>query len=192
MISVFKLSLFSAWFNFGGLYVSCTFLLGCKICWQIIVYRILLLFFFWYFCSISWGSPFSFLILFIWVISLFFLVSLARDLSVLLPFKEAALGFTDFFFYFFFKLSLSLSLFFFFFFFFFGLFRAVPEAYGSSQAKSNWNCSCWLKPQPQQHGVWATPATYTTAHGNARSLTQWVRPGVRPTSSWILVGFLTS
>ena len=28
--------------------------------------------------------------------------------------------------------------------------------------------------------------TYTTAHGNARSLTQWVRPGIKPTSSWIL------
>ena len=29
--------------------------------------------------------------------------------------------------------------------------------------------------------------TYTTAHCNARSLTHWARPGVQPTSSWILV-----
>ena len=34
-------------------------------------------------------------------------------------------------------------------------------------------------------------ATYTIANGNSRSLTHWTRPGIRPTSSWILVGFLT-
>jgi len=26
--------------------------------------------------------------------------------------------------------------------------------------------------------------TYTTAHGNTRSLTHWVRPGIEPASSW--------
>ena len=31
---------------------------------------------------------------------------------------------------------------------------------------------------------------YTTAHGNSRSLTQWVRPGIEPTSSWMLAGFV--
>ena len=31
-------------------------------------------------------------------------------------------------------------------------------------------------------------ATYTTAHGNA--LTHWARPGVEPTSSWMLVRFI--
>ena len=30
-------------------------------------------------------------------------------------------------------------------------------------------------------------ATYTTAYGNTR-----VRPGIEPTSSWILVGFITT
>ena len=34
--------------------------------------------------------------------------------------------------------------------------------------------------------------TYTTAHGNAGSLTHWVRPGIEPTSSWILVRFISS
>ena len=34
--------------------------------------------------------------------------------------------------------------------------------------------------------------TYTTAHSNARSLTHWVRPGIEPMSSWILVGFITT
>ena len=33
-------------------------------------------------------------------------------------------------------------------------------------------------------------ATYTTAHGNARSLTHWARPGIEPAISWFLVGFL--
>ena len=31
---------------------------------------------------------------------------------------------------------------------------------------------------------------YTTAHCNARSLTHWARPGIKPESSWILVGFV--
>ena len=33
---------------------------------------------------------------------------------------------------------------------------------------------------------------YTTAHGNARSLTHWPRPGVKPASSWFLVRFLST
>ena len=49
-------------------------------------------------------------------------------------------------------------------------------------------------PQSQQCQIWAAPsaATYTTAHGNAESLTNWTRPGIKPASSWILVGFLTT
>ena len=35
-------------------------------------------------------------------------------------------------------------------------------------------------------------ATYTTAHGNARSLTHWARPGIEPASSRIRVGFISS
>ena len=34
--------------------------------------------------------------------------------------------------------------------------------------------------------------TYTTAHRNAKSLTHWGRPGIKPAFSWILVGFFTS
>ena len=33
---------------------------------------------------------------------------------------------------------------------------------------------------------------YTTAHSNARSLNRWVRPGIKPTSSWILAGLITT
>ena len=43
-------------------------------------------------------------------------------------------------------------------------------------------------PQPQQCGIPATSATYTTAHGNTGSLTHWARPGIEPGS--ILVGFV--
>ena len=46
-----------------------------------------------------------------------------------------------------------------------------------------------LQPTPQQCQIQATSVTYTTC-GNAQSLTYWGRPGMEPTSSWILVGFL--
>ena len=57
---------------------------------------------------------------------------------------------------------------------------------------SNWICSCQPTPQPQQCQIRATPATYTTAHSNAGSLTHWPRPGIEPVSSWILLGFVTA
>ena len=44
-------------------------------------------------------------------------------------------------------------------------------------------------PQPQQGGIGAVSVIYTTAPGNARSLTLRMRQGIEPTSSWILVGF---
>ena len=55
---------------------------------------------------------------------------------------------------------------------------------------SNGSCSRWPTPQPQQCQIQATSVTYTTAHGNARPLTRWSRPGIKPVSSWILVGFI--
>ena len=36
-----------------------------------------------------------------------------------------------------------------------------------------------------------TACSYTAAHGNTRSLTYWAKPGIKPTSSGILVVFLT-
>ena len=50
-------------------------------------------------------------------------------------------------------------------------------ANGGSQARS------WIQ-------AVATSVTYTTAHSNARSLNPRVRPGIEPTSSWILIGFI--
>ena len=52
-------------------------------------------------------------------------------------------------------------------------FRALPAAYGGSQARGyNWNYSCQPTPQPQQCRIQATSAACTTAHGNVESLTQ--------------------
>ena len=54
----------------------------------------------------------------------------------------------------------------------------------------NWSCSCRPTPQPQQHEIQASSVIYTTVHSNARSLTHWARPGIKPESSWILVRFV--
>ena len=63
-------------------------------------------------------------------------------------------------------------------------------AYVSSQARSHQIYSC--QPVQQQCQIWAASATYTTPHGNAGSPTHWVRPGIEPLSSWMLVGFLSA
>ena len=39
-------------------------------------------------------------------------------------------------------------------------------------------------PQPQQHQIQAASSTYIGAHGNTKSLTHCVRPGIEPASSW--------
>ena len=57
---------------------------------------------------------------------------------------------------------------------------------------SNRSCCCWPTPEPQPHQIWAaSSSTYTTAHSNAWSLTHWLRPGIEPTTSWFLVGFIS-
>ena len=76
--------------------------------------------------------------------------------------------------------------------FFFGLFLGLlPQHNGGSQARGlNRSCSCWPIPQPKQRQIQAASATYTTAHGNAGSLTHWARPRIEPTASWFLVIFV--
>ena len=62
---------------------------------------------------------------------------------------------------------------------------AIPPAYVSSLARG------WIRAAAEAYTIaiatsdlWgATSATYTTACGNTRSLNQWVRPGIEPTSS---------
>ena len=78
-------------------------------------------------------------------------------------------------------------LFFFFFFFFLGPHLQHMEVH---RLGLNGSCSCRPTPQPQQCRIRASSVTYTTAHCNTGSLTHWSRPGIKPTSSWILVGLL--
>ena len=40
--------------------------------------------------------------------------------------------------------------------------------------------------------IQATSETYTTAHGNAVSLTHQARAGIKPTTSWFLVRFVST
>ena len=66
---------------------------------------------------------------------------------------------------------------FFFFFFFFCLFRAIPMAYGGSQARGR---------------IEAIMASLHHSHSNAKYLTQWMRPGIKPANSWLLVRFISA
>ena len=85
---------------------------------------------------------------------------------------------------------ISCAIFFLFFFsFFFGLFRAIPMAYGSSQARAQMGATA--ASLCHSHTRFAS-VTYTRAHGSTRSLTHWARPGIEPESSWILVRFVST
>ena len=54
-------------------------------------------------------------------------------------------------------------------------FRVAPAAYGSSQDRSRTR---------------AAAASLCHSHSNTSSLTHWSRPGIKLSTSWILVGFL--
>jgi len=62
----------------------------------------------------------------------------------------------------------------------FCLFSAALTAYGGSHARGQISCCCQPIPQPHQHQIRAVSATYTTAHGNAGSLTHWQGQGSNP------------
>ena len=72
-------------------------------------------------------------------------------------------------------------------------FRATPSAYEISQARGRIGAVASAAGHSHSHSN-VLPATYTAAQGNARSLTQCVRPGIEPESSWIwiLVGFISA
>ena len=61
--------------------------------------------------------------------------------------------------------------------FFLCLFRATSEAYGGSQARGL---------------TGAVAAGLHHSHSNARSLTHWARPGIKPATSCLLVGFVSA
>ena len=60
---------------------------------------------------------------------------------------------------------------------FFAVFRAAPAAYRGSQAKGL---------------IGATAAGLHHSHSNVGSLTHWSRPGIEPSTSWFLVGFVST
>ena len=70
------------------------------------------------------------------------------------------------------------------------LFWGILAAHGSSQARGRIGESATSL--HHSHSIHAKPVTYTAAHGHSRSLTHWARPGMEPTSSWILVRFITA
>jgi len=57
---------------------------------------------------------------------------------------------------------------------------------------SNQSYSCWSTSQPQQCQIPAMSVTYTASHGNAGSLTHRMKPGIKPATSWFLVGFVST
>ena len=69
------------------------------------------------------------------------------------------------------------------------LFRAAPMAYGGSQARSQIRAPA--AGLHHSHSNTRSSVNYATTHTNARSLTNWAKPGIEPTSSWILAGFVT-
>ena len=74
--------------------------------------------------------------------------------------------------------------------FFFGFLGHTHCIWKFLGLRSNWSYSCRPTPQAQQRGIQAASVAYTTAHGNTGSPTHWARPGIEPTCSWILVGFI--
>ena len=76
--------------------------------------------------------------------------------------------------------------------FYFLLFRAAPRHMEVPRLRSNQSYSYRPMSQLQQLGIRAMSVTHTTAHGNARSLTHWVRPGIEPASSRMPVRFIST
>ena len=77
------------------------------------------------------------------------------------------------------------------FFFFFCLFRATPAAYEGSQARGLIRAVAASLHHSHSHTRSELHlANYTTAHGNAGSLTRWAGPGIKPSTSRFLVRFV--
>ena len=84
----------------------------------------------------------------------------------------------------------------FFFVCFFALSRAAPAAYGGPRLGVELELQLLAyaratATQDPSH-VCSASATYTTAHGNAGSLTYRARPGIKPATSWFLVSFINN
>ena len=80
-------------------------------------------------------------------------------------------------------LLLPLFSFLFLFLFFFAFYGCTLSTWKFPSQGSNRSYSCQIQ---------AASTTYTTAHGNARSLTHWAGLRMGSASSWILVGFISA
>jgi len=72
--------------------------------------------------------------------------------------------------------------------------RSLPQAYfkaSSAFLPLQYLTQSVYSDTIQRRKIWAISLTYTTAHGNTGSPTQWARPGIEPESSWILVRFVS-
>lgn len=71
-------------------------------------------------------------------------------------------------------------------FYYFFFFMAPSVAYGSSHARDQIGAAAGrAAPQPHPHWIQAASMIYDTdACSNARSLTHWEGPGIKPTSLW--------
>ena len=67
--------------------------------------------------------------------------------------------------------------------------RAAPEACGGSQARVQIGAVA-TGIHHSHSNAGSQPHLYTTAHGNAGSLTHWARLGIKPATSWFLDGFI--
>ena len=67
---------------------------------------------------------------------------------------------------------------------------ATSTAYGGSQARSPIAAVAYARAtaMPDQ----AASETYSTAHGNSRSLTHWSSPGIEPATPRFLIGFVST
>ena len=62
---------------------------------------------------------------------------------------------------------------------------------GNSRARDLIGAAAAPTQQPQQHGIQAASVTCTKVHSNTGSLSHWVKAGIEPASSWILVRIVT-
>ena len=72
------------------------------------------------------------------------------------------------------------------------LFRTALAAYGDSQARSQITATGGLHHSHSNAGSVPHLQLSRLNSSNTKSLTYWTRPGIKPTSSWILVGFITA
>ena len=75
--------------------------------------------------------------------------------------------------------------------YYFLLFRASPVARGSSQSRGQIRAAAACLHHSHRQADLSDVCDLQHSSCYARSLTCWVRPGIKPTSSWILVGFVT-